>query len=137
MLEEYHLSRSLQHESIVRTYDLIYANDMWRQIMEYHPRTLWEALVLVDGALHFQQASCIFRKLANGIGNMHAEGIAHQDLKLNIVMLDNNGNAVIVDLVSLIVSEFPWTGSLSYNGVSLFTSHITVLILYAALCGLF
>jgi len=94
--EEFEIAISLQHDSIVDTYDLVHVKEKWFQVMEYCPRRLWNA-VYSENSTTISSATCNFRQLVDGVTYMHNQGVAHQDLKLSNIMLDTNGNIKVID----------------------------------------
>jgi serine/threonine protein kinase len=96
---EYYIAASLTHDHIIKTLDLVHLeeNDAWFQVMEYCPCSLWDKAIRTEAGIPAVHAMCVFRQILDAVSYMHAEGIAHHDLKLSNVMLDFNGNAKIID----------------------------------------
>lgn len=46
----------------------------------------------------FEQAAHIFEQVAKGLAYMHAKGFVHADMKPNNIIVDDDGNAKVIDL---------------------------------------
>jgi serine/threonine protein kinase len=96
---EFYIAASLNHDHIIKTLDLVYLEEhaAWFQVMEYCPWSLWDKAIRTEVGMPAAHAMCVFRQILDAVSYMHAEGIAHHDLKLSNVMLDFDGNAKIID----------------------------------------
>lgn len=66
---------------------------------------LWLVMELVDGAScereppgNFEDALYIFEQVAQGLGEMHAAGFVHADMKPNNIIVDDKRRAKVIDL---------------------------------------
>lgn len=81
--------------NIMEVADVAQDNLSWYQIMEYYPYSLKDRIY--NGFYNDSEIDCIFKQVLLGLAHMHSLGIAHRDLKLDNLMIDNEGNVRIID----------------------------------------
>lgn len=93
---EYSIARSLHHPNIVETVRLCTHNGRWNHVMEYCPQG--ELFSLVQKR-YLEEADrlCLFKQLLRGVAYLHAHGIAHRDIKLENLLMTNEGHLKITD----------------------------------------
>ncbi|WP_255483439.1 serine/threonine-protein kinase [Mycoplasma sp. Pen4] len=67
-------------------------------IMEYIEGTVLYNLIRAEGSLSVKRAKGYITKIAEGIGELHANGIIHRDIKTQNIIVDNTHNIKIIDL---------------------------------------
>ncbi len=88
---------SLQHENIVRGFDLNTLNDPPYVAMEYiHGVTLRQKLQ-ASGKLPTQEALAILRQILWALVHAHEHGVLHRDLKPENVLLTASGQVKVTD----------------------------------------
>ncbi|KAI9783290.1 MAG: hypothetical protein M1816_001422 [Peltula sp. TS41687] len=93
---EYSIAKSLQHPNIVQSIRLCTHNGRWNHVMEYCPQG--ELFSLVQKRyLGESDRLCLFKQLLRGVAHLHRHGIAHRDLKLENLLLTNDGQLKITD----------------------------------------
>ncbi|KAK7551438.1 kinase-like domain-containing protein [Phyllosticta citricarpa] len=102
---EFSINKSCHHPNIVESIRLCKHNGRWSHIMEFCPHG--ELYDLVKRGLfippqfggHYRAADrlCFFKQLCRGVLYLHDHGIAHRDLKLENLLLDNEGHLKISD----------------------------------------
>jgi serine/threonine protein kinase len=65
--------------------------------MEYVPGQDLKRLIKESGALATGKAISIAKQVAEGLAEAHDLGVIHRDLKPQNIMVDNEGNAKIMD----------------------------------------
>ncbi|OTF84169.1 serine/threonine-protein kinase STK11-like protein [Euroglyphus maynei] len=108
---EIQLLRKLNHENLVKLYDVIYddVKEKMYIITEYCVAVLQELLDSVPETkrLPIHQAHGYFVQLVNGLEYLHSQGIIHKDIKPGNLLLTNGGVIKITDLgVSEMLDRF-------------------------------
>ncbi|EPX74548.1 HAL protein kinase Ppk8 [Schizosaccharomyces octosporus yFS286] len=104
-IAEYSIASTLNHPNIVKVYDIIYAKHTIIQILEHTPFDLFS--FVVNGHCFAEKADQLFYQLLHGIDYMHSVGLAHRDVKLDNLMLDNESNLKIIDFGTAFVFHYP------------------------------
>jgi hypothetical protein len=93
---EYSIAQSLHHPNIVRSIRLCTHNGRWNHVMEFCPQG--EIFTLVQKRyLKLEDHLCLFKQLLRGVAYLHAHGIAHRDIKLENLLMTNEGHLKITD----------------------------------------
>lgn len=90
-------ARDISHKNICRMYDLNKEEDSYYITMEYVDGQNLRALIRQTGHLAVGTALNIAKQVCEGLSEAHRLGIVHRDLKPSNVMIDQNGNARIMD----------------------------------------
>ena len=95
LFNEYNNGILLKHPNIRKTYNIDYYNNCI--FFEYcDGMDLFD--FLQENNININEKLLYFTQIINGIEYMHNMGIAHMDLKLENIMIDNNKNIKIIDL---------------------------------------
>jgi serine/threonine protein kinase len=93
---EFSIAKSLHHPNIVETFRLCTHGDRWNHIMEYC--SYGELFSLVQkNYLTTQDNLCFFKQVVRGVAYLHDKGIAHRDIKLENLLLSDDGYIKITD----------------------------------------
>lgn len=93
---EFSIANSLHHPNIVQTFRLCTQGDRWNHVMEYCPHG--EVFSLVQkNYLQQRDNLCFFKQVIRGVGHLHENGIAHRDIKLENLLLSDDGHIKITD----------------------------------------
>jgi serine/threonine protein kinase len=92
---EFAFGHFFEHENIARSIEIVEASPTACIIMEYFPTEMLN--VLVSGELSIWKVDKMFKQILSGVAHMHSLGVAHRDLKMDNVLLDENGDAKIID----------------------------------------
>ncbi|KAJ3347726.1 serine/threonine-protein kinase HAL4/sat4 [Allomyces javanicus] len=108
LIQEYCVASSLLHENVVRTLDLIQdEHERWCEVMEYCPGgDLYT--VIRDGNMSRDEIYCCFKQLIRGVAYLHANGVAHRDLKAENLLLDATGRVKLADFGVSEVFRMAW-----------------------------
>ena len=91
------LARQVTHKNVVRIHDLGEIDDIKYITMSFVEGDELATLLRKEGKLPVTRALAIARHIVDGLVAAHAEGIVHRDLKPANIMIDANGDAVIMD----------------------------------------
>ena len=93
---EFTIAKSLHHPNIVQTVQLCTHNDRWNHVMEYCAQG--EIFGLVERKyMKAEDKQCIFKQVLRGVGYLHDHGIAHRDIKLENLLMTDDGYIKITD----------------------------------------
>lgn len=114
LCDEYRIAQTLEpHPNICHTLDIVRHHHRWYEVMEYCSGGDLFALIHRRRHLTEDEVNCIFRQLIEGVRFLHANGIAHRDLKLENLLLDSEGRVKIADFgVSEVFRSTPWSDSM-------------------------
>ncbi|KAI9804401.1 MAG: hypothetical protein M1825_001300 [Sarcosagium campestre] len=93
---EFTIAKSLDHPNIVTTVRLCTHSGRYNHVMEYCPQGELFSLVQRD---YFKETDrlCLFKQLLRGVTYLHNHGIAHRDVKLENLLMTNDGHLKITD----------------------------------------
>ncbi|KAK9763047.1 serine/threonine protein kinase [Basidiobolus ranarum] len=92
---EIYIAISLSHPNIVQTVDVVLERNQIHQVMEYCPKDLFT--VVKEATLTQKKMDHYFAQLIQGLAYLHQRGVAHRDLKLENLCIDEEDNLKIVD----------------------------------------
>jgi serine/threonine-protein kinase len=108
-LERFHnevrIARRISHPNVCRIYDIGQADGLAFLSMEYVDGEDLASLLRRIGRLPHDKALEIARKLCAGVAAAHDKGVLHRDLKPANVMLNGEGEVVIMDFGLAEVAE--------------------------------
>ena len=91
------LARQVTHKNVVRIHDLGEIGGIKYITMSYIAGTDLASLVKQVGKLPVPKALRIIRSIVSGLIAAHAAGVVHRDLKPANIMIDTEGDALIMD----------------------------------------
>lgn len=97
---EYSIGKSLHHPNIVETIRLCTDHGRWNHVMEYCSEGDLFSLVqkgFLKGEDRKKDRLCLFKQLIQGVNYLHANGIAHRDIKLENLLLTKDSKLKITD----------------------------------------
>jgi protein-serine/threonine kinase len=93
---EYTIAHSLHHPNIVESVRLCTHAGRWNVVMEYCSQG--ELFTLVQkNYLQLEDKLCLWKQLLRGVGYLHSHGIAHRDIKLENLLMTEDGTLKITD----------------------------------------
>jgi serine/threonine-protein kinase len=87
----------IEQPNIVRVYDVGIQEDLFYIVMQFLEGETLKARFDDSGALPEGELYSVAGGIARGLGAMHDRGLIHRDLKMENVLLTNEGQAVIMD----------------------------------------
>jgi len=94
---ELKIARKIAHTHVGRMYDLGEESGLYYIAMEYVPGENLKSFIRRSGHLTVSKAVSIARQVCQGLAEAHRFGVIHRDLKPSNVMIDQEGNARIMD----------------------------------------
>ena len=94
---ELKLARKVRHKNVCQMFDLGEAEGTRYITMEYVRGEDLRQLIRKVGRLSPGQAVAVARQVCDGLAEAHRLGVVHRDLKPQNIMLDEDGNARIMD----------------------------------------
>jgi eukaryotic-like serine/threonine-protein kinase len=94
---ELKLARKIRHKNVCQMFDLGEAEGTRYITMEYVRGEDLRQLIRKVGRLSPGQAVAVARQVCEGLSEAHKLGVVHRDLKPQNIMLDEDGNARIMD----------------------------------------
>ena len=90
-------ARKIVQKNVCRMYDLNKEKDNYFITMEYVEGGDLKKFIRRSGQLSVGKAISIAKQICDGLSEAHSLGIVHRDLKPNNIMIDDKGNAKIMD----------------------------------------
>jgi len=90
-------ARKIVHKNVCRMYDLGRDKGSYYITMEYIPGQDLKSFIRQSGQLTVGKAISIAKQICSGLAEAHKLGVVHRDLKSNNIMIDQGGNAKIMD----------------------------------------
>ena len=87
----------LNHPNIIRIYDIFEENGTAYYVMEYHGNGSLSELLKSKVKLSEIESLRYIRQIADALSYIHENKMNHLDVKPGNVLLDNKGNAVLID----------------------------------------
>jgi len=91
------LARSVTHPHVVRIHDLGELEGVTYITMPYVQGSDLASVVKREGKLPVERALAIAKQIASGLAAAHKAGVVHRDLKPANIMVDSEGDALIMD----------------------------------------
>ena len=95
--EELRLARRIIHKNVCRMFDLGSSEGTYFITMEYVDGEDLKKFIRRSGHLAVEKAVAIARQIGEGLAEAHRLGVVHRDMKPQNVMIDDEGNARIMD----------------------------------------
>ena len=99
--QEFEVLKTLDHPNIARVHDLIEDNKNYYIVSEIvksgNLMELLENLMEREEMLELEDVARIIKQLLLAINHMHQQGIAHRDIKLDNILMDEEGRVKLID----------------------------------------
>ncbi|KAF2423630.1 Pkinase-domain-containing protein [Tothia fuscella] len=103
---EFCIGSTLHHGNIIETMDIIHEKGKWYEVMEYAPYDLFA--IVMTGKMSREEVSCATLQILSGLTYLHSMGLAHRDMKLDNVVVNEHGIMKIIDFGSAVVFKYPF-----------------------------
>ncbi|OAX77613.1 HAL protein kinase [Emergomyces africanus] len=103
---EFCIGSTLHHGNIIETMDIINEGGRWYEVMEFAPYDLFA--IVMTGKMSREEIACSFLQILNGVAYLHGMGLAHRDLKLDNVVVSDQGIMKLIDFGSAVVFRYPF-----------------------------
>ncbi|KAF2873416.1 kinase-like protein [Massariosphaeria phaeospora] len=103
---EFCIGSTLHHGNIIETMDLVNEKGNYYVVMEYAPFDLFA--IVMTGKMSREEINCCTLQILNGVAYLHGMGLAHRDLKLDNVVVNEHGIMKIIDFGSATVFRYPF-----------------------------
>ena len=103
---EFCIGSTLHHGNIIETLDIVQENHRWYEVMEYAPFDLFA--IVMTGKMSREEVACSFLQIVNAVSYLHGMGLAHRDLKLDNVVVNEYGIMKLIDFGSATVFRYPF-----------------------------
>jgi hypothetical protein len=103
---EFCIGSTLYHGNIIETLDIIHEKGKWYEVMEYAPFDLFA--IVMTGKMSREEIACSFLQILAGVTYLHSMGLAHRDLKLDNVVVNEHGIMKIIDFGSASMFKYPF-----------------------------
>jgi serine/threonine protein kinase len=78
----------------------------WYEVMEYAPFDLFATVM--TGKMTRDEITCATLQIISGVCYLHQMGLAHRDLKLDNVVINEHGIMKLIDFGSAVVFRYPF-----------------------------
>jgi serine/threonine protein kinase len=103
---EFCIGSTLHHGNVIEALDIVNENSKWYEVMEYAPYDLFN--IVMSGKMSREEVACCTMQIINGVSYLHSMGLAHRDLKLDNVVVNEHGILKIIDFGSAHVFQYPF-----------------------------
>jgi hypothetical protein len=103
---EFCIGSTLHHGNIIEAMDILQEHDRWYEVMEFAPYDLFN--IVMTGQMSREEIACCTMQILNGVAYIHGMGLAHRDLKLDNVVVNEHGIMKIIDFGSAHVFHYPF-----------------------------
>ncbi|WPH04455.1 Serine/threonine-protein kinase oca2 [Acrodontium crateriforme] len=103
---EFCIGSTLHHGNVIETIDIVHEKGRWFEVMEYAPFDLFATVM--TGKMGRDEISCSTLQILSGVLYLHSMGLAHRDLKLDNVVINDRGIMKLIDFGSAVVFRYPF-----------------------------
>nr|POE72452.1 serine/threonine-protein kinase oca2 [Quercus suber] len=103
---EFCIGSTLHHGNVIETIDIVHERGKWYEVMEYAPFDLFATVM--TGKMGREETTCATLQILSGVLYLHSMGLAHRDLKLDNVVISDQGIMKLIDFGSAVVFRYPF-----------------------------
>jgi hypothetical protein len=103
---EFCIGSTLHHGNVIETIDIVHEKGKWYEVMEYAPFDLFATVM--TGKMGREEIYCSTLQILSGVCYLHSMGLAHRDLKLDNVVINEHGIMKLIDFGSAVVFRYPF-----------------------------
>lgn len=97
VLQEVFLLQKVRHNNVIRLLEVFESPKHLLMVMEYAGGGDLLQYVKKRRRLDEEESKRIFRQVVNGLAHCHCRSVLHRDIKLDNILLDNDGEIKICD----------------------------------------
>ncbi|OZJ02729.1 hypothetical protein BZG36_04708 [Bifiguratus adelaidae] len=114
---EFCIGSALHHHNVIETLDIVQEGHNYFEIMEYAPNDLFA--IVMSGLMTREEVWCCWKQVISGVHYLHSIGIAHRDLKLDNLVLNEWGIVKLIDFGCATVFKSPYESGVALSkGIS-------------------
>ncbi|KAK1061764.1 Nitrogen permease reactivator protein [Friedmanniomyces endolithicus] len=103
---EFCIGSTLHHGNVIETIDIVHEKGKWYEVMEYAPYDLFATVM--TGKMGREETYCSTLQILAGVCYLHSMGMAHRDLKLDNVVINEHGIMKLIDFGSAVIFRYPF-----------------------------
>ena len=119
---EFCIGSTLHHGNVIETIDIVHEKGNWYEVMEYAPFDLFATVM--TGKMGKEEVTCCTLQILSGVSYLHSMGLAHRDLKLDNVVINEHGIMKIIDFGSAVVFRYPFESEIVLATGKLMCAHL-------------
>lgn len=112
---EFCVGVALHHPNIIRTLDFVEDGSKYYEIMEYAPYDMFS--IVMSGKMTREEIYCCIKQILQAVDYIHGLGLAHRDLKLDNLVMNENGIVKLIDFGSAIVFRYSSENFIKASGI--------------------
>ncbi|QSL65630.1 hypothetical protein MERGE_002943 [Pneumocystis wakefieldiae] len=112
---EFCVGAALHHPNIIQTLDFVSDGSRYYEIMEYAPYDMFS--IVMSGKMTREEIYCCIKQILQAVDYIHNLGLAHRDLKLDNLVMNENGIVKLIDFGSAIVFRYSSKNLVKASGI--------------------
>lgn len=97
VMQEVFILKKIRHSNIIRLLEVFESPKHFLMVMEYAGGGDLLQFVKSRQRLEEMQAKYIFKQIVHGLAHCHCRSVLHRDVKLDNILMDNEGSIKICD----------------------------------------
>jgi len=123
---EFCIGSTLHNGNVIETMDIVQERGNWYVVMEYAPYDL--LTIVMTGKMSQEEVTCCTLQVLNAVAYLHSMGLAHRDLKLDNVVVNERGIMKIIDFGSAVIFRYPFENDIVLASGRLFIAMVLCLL---------
>jgi len=97
VVQEVYILKKIRHANVIRLLEVFETQQQFFMVMEYASGGDLLRYIKKRRKLSEDEARRFFRQIVFGLGHIHSRGVLHRDIKLDNILLDEDGSVKICD----------------------------------------